>query len=313
MVLAEIKTFYHALRECGRSKRPAVRAGAMKLIALGRQGKLAYVLSENLHDLDEKTSKAAVEAMVALAKWVASEKKKLQCGDGKESAATAPAAQTGVPIGGGESDGSTITDARNPDAEMSLADRYQRLMDQRPDIESAVARAADVHRGRHGQDLLRAALLLCDWPGSKTMAILQSGKHGGQTPMLRRLQQPPASEHVEAFLLAAAGQLRSHFVTAFAHIDSAPVLDALLRCTHWLKCHQLQACLRTVMRGAWFSPSELVRDIERRPAAESAKIADWLSYSGLSEPVQDEYFANCSSACREFRQQASAAARHRSA
>jgi HEAT repeat protein len=299
MVLAEIKIFYHALRECGRSKRPGVRLGAMKLIALGRQGKLAYVLSENLHDLDEKTSKAAVEAMVALAKWVTSEKRKLQRGDGGQAAAEA-ATEADAPVGDGDPDGSHITEAKIPDAEINMADRYHRLLDQRPEIESAVARAAEVHRGRHGQDLLRAALLLCDWPGSKTMAILQSGKRGGQTPMLRRLQQAPASEHVEAFLLAAAqGHLRSHFVTAFSHIDAAPVLDGLLRCTHWLKCHQLQSCMHSVTRGAWLGASDLARDIERRPAVESAKIADWLSYSGLPEPVQDDYFGQLLKASSE--------------
>ena len=50
-VLQNIKHFHHALRECGRSDTPELRLAAMKLIALGRQGKLAYVLSENLHDI----------------------------------------------------------------------------------------------------------------------------------------------------------------------------------------------------------------------------------------------------------------------
>jgi hypothetical protein len=282
MVLADIKTFYHALRECGRSKRTPVRLGALKLIALGRQGKLAYVLSENLHENDEKTSKAAVEALVALAKWVSTERRKLQRG---EAPVTAP-----DPIDLGDGDGPIHVEPTHPE-ELSLADRYNRLMDQRPEIEAAVARAAEVHRGRHGQDLMRAALLLCDSPSSKTMAILQTGKHGGQTPMLRRLQQPPASEHVEAFLLAASrGQLRAHFATAFTHIDAAPVLDAILRCTSWLKDHQLQICMHAVTRGTWFSATELARDIERRPVAESAKIAEWLSCSGLPEPMQDDYF-----------------------
>src|SRR5687767_2093769 len=53
LVLANVKQFHHALRECGRSGDPAVRIAAMKLIALGRQGKLAYVLSENLHEREE--------------------------------------------------------------------------------------------------------------------------------------------------------------------------------------------------------------------------------------------------------------------
>src|ERR1700722_578784 len=77
-VLAKIRTFHHALRECGRSDRPELRLAAMKLIALGRQGKLAYVLCENLHESDETISKAATEALVALARWVATETRALQ-------------------------------------------------------------------------------------------------------------------------------------------------------------------------------------------------------------------------------------------
>src|SRR3954447_18446983 len=77
-ILSGIKEFHHALRECGRSDDVELRMAAMRLIVLGRQGKLAYVLSENLHDLDETLSKAATEAMVALARWVSVETRKLQ-------------------------------------------------------------------------------------------------------------------------------------------------------------------------------------------------------------------------------------------
>src|ERR1700722_19254617 len=69
-VLENIKILYHALRESGRSEDIEQRLAAMKLIALSRQGKLAYVLSENLHDSQEALSRAAVEAMVALSRWV---------------------------------------------------------------------------------------------------------------------------------------------------------------------------------------------------------------------------------------------------
>ena len=62
MALQNIKAFHQALRECGRSERLELRTAAMKLIAISRQGKLAYVLSENLHDPREELSKAAVEA-----------------------------------------------------------------------------------------------------------------------------------------------------------------------------------------------------------------------------------------------------------
>jgi HEAT repeat protein len=253
-VLESIKTFHHALRECGRSDDVERRLLALKLIALGRQGKLAYVLSENLHDLNETLSKAACDALVALARWVSTETRNL------------------IKLGDGE-----------------RADVYKLIRDNRPEIEQAVARAMDVHRGKHGPELLRAALLLCDWPGSKTLAILHTAKHGGQSPMVRRLQQPPASEHVEAFLLGAShGQLRSHFGNVFAHIDEAPVLDALLRKTHWLKDHQLQLCMHQVTRGTWWGEAELAHDIERRDGGDAGRIGEWLAVSGVHDVVQDD-------------------------
>ncbi|MDB5323856.1 MAG: hypothetical protein JWN40_5487 [Phycisphaerales bacterium] len=254
LILENVRVFHHALRECGRSKDLDQRLAALKLIALGRQGKLAYVLSENLHDLDEATSKAAVEAVVALARWIATETRNL---------------------------------VRLDDPQRAQA--YKDIIDNRPDIEQAVARAMDVHRGKHGPELLRAALLLCDWPGSKTLAILHTAKHGGQSPMVRRLQQPPASEHVEAFLLGAShGQLRSHFGTVFSHIDEAPVLDALLRKTHWLKDHQLTLCMHQVSRAPWLIDVELAHDIERRDVADGARIAEWIGRSGVHDVVQDQ-------------------------
>lgn len=260
-ILNEIRTFYHALREAGRSDNTDLRLAAMKLIAIGRQGKLGYVLSENLHDTDETLSKAATEAMVALARWVATETRSLQrirLEDEK--------------VGTG-----------------AILASYQSLMENRPEIEAAVARAMDVHRGKQGQDLLRAALLLCDWPASKTLGILHTTKHGGQSPMVRRLQQPPASEHVEAFLLGAShGGLRSHFGIVFSHIEEAPVLDAMLRRTHWLKDHQLQLCMHQVNRGVWWDEHALVRDIERRPAEDAVKIAEFIAVSGMHDVMQDE-------------------------
>jgi hypothetical protein len=169
------------------------------------------------------------------------------------------------------------------------SDIYHELLDQRPEIEQTVARAMDGHRGKHGPDLLRAGLLLCDGPGSKILAILNTAKHGGQSPMVRRLQQPPASEHVEAFLLGAShGGLRSHFGIAFSHIEEAPVLDALLRKTHWLKDGALQGCVHLVTRGSWWNDTELVRDISRRDAGDAARIGEWLAVSGVHDVVQDE-------------------------
>ncbi|HEY7115342.1 MAG TPA: HEAT repeat domain-containing protein [Tepidisphaeraceae bacterium] len=253
-VLENVRLFHHALRECGRSDDMERRLAALKLVALGRQGKLAYVLSENLHDLEEELSKAACEALVALARWAATETRNLHRLDDPQRVAL-----------------------------------YRELTENRPEIEQAIARAMDVHRGKHGQELLRAALLLCDHPASKTLAILHTAKHGGQSPMVRRLQQPPASEHVEAFLLGAShGQLRSHFGLVFAHIDEAPVLDALLRKTHWLKDHQLQLCMHQVSRGAWLGETELAHDLERRDATEAARVGEWVACSGVHDVVQDE-------------------------
>ena len=254
-ILRNIKLFHPVLRECGRSDNTPLRLAALKLIALGRQGRLAYVLSENLHNSDETISKAACEAMVALARWVSSETRSLQKGEA-EGSGFGVSGFAGATAQGSGAEEWTSGEDLNPEPR-ALNPAYQELMDQRPEIEAAVARAMDVHRGRHGQDLLRAALLLADWAGSKTLAILKTAKHGGQGPMVRRLQQPPASEHVEAFLLGAShGQLRSHFGVAFSHVAEAPVLDALLRKTHWLKDHQLQLCLHQVSRGVWWEEAQ---------------------------------------------------------
>ena len=269
-VLNHIKLFHQALRECARGRDPAACLGAMKLIALGRQGKLAFALSDGLHAPDEVISRAAAEAMVALARWVASETRRLQ-------RSAIQLSREDVTVRGGE--------VVETEAQIS----YRQLIEQRPDIEQAVARALDVHRGRHGPELLRAALLLADWPRSKTLAILLTPKHGGQTAMVRRLQQPPDSEHVEAFLLGATiGNLRTTFGIVFSHISEPPVLDGLLRKTHWLKDHQLQLCMRQVTRGAWWDPAELERDLARRDDEDAARIGDWIAASGVHDVLQDE-------------------------
>lgn len=284
LVMANIKELHHALRECGRSDRAEVRQAAMRLIALSRQCKLAYVLTENLHDSDEALSKSASEAIVALARWVATNTRTLQRKykpmDEEEATAT-----DATPVAEGTTDETTAEPREDYPA------LYRNLMEQRAEIETVVARAMDVHRGRHSPDLLRAALLLCDWPGSKTLGILQTTKHGGQSAMVRRLQQPPEAEHVEAFLLGAShGQLRLHFGSVFSHIEEAPVLDALLRKTHWLKDHQLQLCMHQVSRGVWWQEGELLHDIARRTPEDACKIAEWLGVSGMHDLMQDERF-----------------------
>ncbi|WP_428937426.1 HEAT repeat domain-containing protein [Fontivita pretiosa] len=279
-ILNQIRHFHPAVRQCGRSDDHDLRRAAMKLIALARQAKLAYVLSENLHDTDEELSKPATEAMVALARWISTETRRLQqnCAFGDRGSGTEPAASDANPATAAHAALST-----------DQLESYLAVMEARPEIEAAVARAMDVHRGRQTQELLRAALLLCDWPGSRTLAILQTSKHGGQSAMVRRLQQPPASEHVEAFLLGAThGGLRSHFGVVFSHIEEAPVLDALLRRTHWLRDHQLQICMHQVTRGVWWGQQELKRDIDRRPSQDAVRIGEWIAASGMHDTMQDQ-------------------------
>jgi hypothetical protein len=266
-VLDDVKQLSHAVREAGRSDRSQVRLAALKLIVAGRQGKLAYVLSENVHHTDEPVARAAVDGILELAVWVSTETRRLQRGVAAE------------PVDPGSADYVVRTDA----------DVCRELLDQRPDIETAVARGIESHRGKHTAELVRAALLLCDWPGSRTLALLQSVRHGGQNQMVRRLQQPPAAEGVDAFLQAAAhGGLRANFATTFAHIEEAPVLDALLRRTHWLKDFALVGCVHTVVRGAWWTEAELVRDVSRRDSGDAARIGEWVAVSGVADVVQDE-------------------------
>ena len=279
--LENLRTLHHAIRESGRSDRAERRLAAMKLIAVGRMGKLAYVLSENLHEPKPELSKAAVEAMVALARWISTESRALQ---------------RGPKISDRPQDGTEAERAAKA-AEMA-AETYRQLMEQRPEIEQTIARAIDGHRGKHGTELQRAALLLADSPLSKTFAILQAPKHGGQSSMSRRLQQPPASEHVEAFLLAAShAGLRSHFQAALAHIEEAPVLDALLRKTHWLKDHALAVVMHSVTRGVWWSPGDLKRDLSRRMGIDAARIGDWLVASGAADQAVDEQLLAVNEQC----------------
>ena len=300
-VLGNIEAFHHALRESGRSDDATRRMAAIKLIALGRQGKLAYVLSENLHDPEESLSKTAAGALVALARWIAFESRIAQ--EGRSGLIEAP--HPLVPDAASSVAGAEVSERAMLLDDITAAPvgvkrpfvpspTYAVMIDMRSEIEAAVARAMDVHRGRHSQELLRASLLLCDWPGSKLLNVLLATRHGGQNLMTRRLQQPPDSEHVEAFLLAAShAQLRSHFGVVFSHIAEAPVLDAILRKTHWLKDHQLQLCLHQVQRGAWYSESELAHDLKRHGPAGCAKVAEWIASSGLHDVQQDERLIQC--------------------
>lgn len=259
VAVEKIKSAHTALRAASRNADYAVRLAAMRVVAVGRQGKLAYLLAENLRESDEALSQAACDALLSMSRWVAETSRAM-------------------------SDLADDTEA----GERELMARYAEMMDQRPDIEAAVARGMDVVRTRHAQDLLRAALLLCDWPGSRTLAILKTSRHGGQATMVRRLQQPPSADHVEAFLLGAShGHLRSHFGVAVSHVTDPAVLDGLVRRVHWLKDQQLRLCVHQVTQGVWWEDAGIERDLARRTTFGATKVAAWLTASGMHDALQD--------------------------
>ena len=281
MVLAKSASFYFALSEAGRSDNHAARTSALKVIAAARLGKLSYVLSENLRDPDDELSRTACEALVDLARWVNTQSRmmhRFHLADVDDGLTLVGEAK--------RSNDSTVMAA--PTAASDLASAYATVMRERPDIESAVARALDWGKSKHVPDLLRAALLLCDHAQSKTLAILKTTRHGGQASMVRKLQQPPGADHVEAFLLGAShGHLRTNFAAAFAQIVDRSVLDALLRRSYWLHDHQLHLCIGHVDRGVWWGETDLPRDLENRTPRDAMRIADWITSSGLHDSIQD--------------------------
>ena len=321
-----LKNEHAVLRTATRSTSREVKLAAMRVITQGRQGKLAYLLSENLRESDEAIAKAACDALVSLARWVTDAARAMAAisHDGSAADAGATAHRPDriddqgpriAPASGGVTDGDEpyplphpqphpwrvnaadatdtplppgLASADLPAGRADLTARYAEVMSQRPEIESAVARAMDVVRTRHAPDVLRAALLLCDWAGSRTLAILKTNRHGGHATMVRRLQQPPAADHVEAFLLGAShGHLRANFGVAFSHITDVRVLDRLLGRTHWLADHQLQLCMKQVTRGLWWNEADLARDLDRRPPRDAVKVAQWVSASGIHDALGD--------------------------
>src|SRR5579863_8981914 len=68
-ILVKVKLMYAALRECARSSSYQLRIAAIRLIAKGRQGKLAYLLTDNLQDESEELSEPAVQGLMELAVW----------------------------------------------------------------------------------------------------------------------------------------------------------------------------------------------------------------------------------------------------
>lgn len=281
-IVANALKLYHALSQGGRSTDKPTRLAAINIIAASRQGKLGYVLSENLRDQDEDLSKAACDALLEMARWVHYESRNLQ----RKAPADDEADLTCIGDAQTKHD-STVIEA--PTAGVDLATAYHAVMRQRPEIESAVARALDWVRTKHLADLMRAALLLCDHPQSRILAILKTVRHGGQASMARKLQQPPAADHVEAFLLGAShGHLRSNFAVAMAQTTDTAVFDALLCRTHWLAESQLKSCIHTVVRGLWWDADRIGYDIDRRKPRDGMRVAEWIVASGLPDNQQDE-------------------------
>ncbi|HEX8342041.1 MAG TPA: HEAT repeat domain-containing protein [Tepidisphaeraceae bacterium] len=283
-VVANARAFYFVLGDAGRGQGKPPRLAAMNVIAAARLGKLSYVLLENLRDSDEELSAAASSALLDMARWVNTRCRAMHRYAADGSAGDA----TGLTLLGTAVTGNDSTVMSAPTIAGDLATAFAEVMAERPEIESAVARALDWARTKHAGDLLRAALLLCDHPQSKTLAILKSPRHGGQASMVRKLQQPPAADHVEAFLLGAShGHLRTNFATAFAHITDRAVLDALLHHTHWLSDQQLRNCMTGVTRGVWWEEATLATDLESRTPVDAGRIAAWLVASGLTDPHLD--------------------------
>ncbi len=281
MIVERAKSFYFALSEAGRSDNRPARIAAIKVISHARIGKLSYVLSENLRESDDELAAAAAEALLDMARWVNTQSRLMHR---FEAPSDADLTLLGTEA---SSNDSTVFSAATVSDDLVTA--YQAVMLERPEIESAVARALDWSRSKHIQELLRAALLLCDHPQSKTLAILKSTRHGGQASMVRRLQQPPTSDSVEAFLLGAShGHLRTNFAMAFAQIAEKPVLDALLRRSYWLRDNQLFVCLNHIERGTWWTEQTFASDVNRRTPADCMRIADWIAASGLHDTIQDQ-------------------------
>ena len=269
-ILANAGEFHAAIREAGRGENSARRLAAIRFIAVARQGKLAYVLSENLRAGNDSFARAAATSLADLARWIATSVRALQEGE----------------ISDNPDHASAPTD---PTAPRPVSILHDQIVANRPEIEAAIVRALELHRGALQQELLHAALLLCDHSQALAMRILGTSRHGGQGVMIRRIQQTPEADHVAAFLLGAThGNLRSHFGVAFSKIDSPPVLDAIVRKTHWLPDVQLQLCARQIHQGAWWGDTDLNAELARRGPAGAGLIAQWIGASGATDQLQDQ-------------------------
>jgi HEAT repeat protein len=288
-VLNQMHRLHTALRDCARSDRPGLRIMAMRLIDLGRQGSLAGLLTENLNHPDEHVSRAAVESLAMLARWVHDQTRILRCGSHRGEIPTAAPPAAEIPNDAGHA---------------HRAQLYHQLIEQRPDIELAVSRALERNRTPWGQELVDAAMLLCDWSRSRILDIIRGGRHAALNQLLRRLQHAPPAEQVPAFLLGVTcGHVRSHFGTVFSHITGRAVLSELLALTHHLADLQLQVCMKQALRGAWLAEESLLEDLQHRAPAEAATIARWIACSGLADLQQDALMQHIRLQCADIPQQ----------
>src|SRR4051812_30559770 len=131
VVLGNVKQLHPALRESSKSSQQKVVLAAIRLISAGKQGRLTYILAEELHGTDETIGKSACDAIVELARWASNLTKKLQTIKPRDEA---------------------DAEAKKEDAAFNSREVYEQLMSQRPEIEYAVARAIDVHRGKFGNE-----------------------------------------------------------------------------------------------------------------------------------------------------------------
>ena len=257
-VVANAKLFHGAIREAAGGERTAARRGAIALVAAGRQGKLAYVLGESLRGSDEGHARAAAAALLSLSRWVGDATESLQAG---------------------------AADALDVPADES----YRQLLENRPDIETTVVRALELHHGSIGQELLSAATCLGDYGRS---IVLQAARSHARGPALRRIQQSPEPRQASAFLLGATqGSGRAGFAQAFARIDSPSVLGAIARRAHWLNDQPLALAVRQIVGGAWLDEATLADDLAPRDARDIGDVARWIGASGLSDAQQDALLA----------------------
>src|SRR5258705_1923072 len=126
VVLGNVKQLHAALRECSKSSHQKTVLAAIRLISAGKQGKLTYILAEELHGTDDLIAKNACDAMIDLARWASILSRKLQSIKfWQESEA-----------------------GKKDDAAFAPREIYELLMSQRPEIEYAVAGAIDVNAGK---------------------------------------------------------------------------------------------------------------------------------------------------------------------